>query len=329
MFKLNLNLNDFTKNTLFKKAQLFRGGFENKPDAIREFYRILLNPIKGAHKSFGEDRSLVKLMSQKNIIHPDAWSHQFPGDEGYYRDIDAIKKALALKTSVVFDEYYRYSHDAKELLAFIQAQFNCTAGCNAYLSQKDGITFPIHRDAHDVLVFALSGEKRWQVFNERQDLNCAYNRVNSTLTDEAIIASGYAINEIMRPGDILYIPIGQYHCVENLTNHALHLTISMSFKPLTALLEDALNYINSANLMTLSDKSRQQLNQLHPVHQTSQPPSKEQLLNSLKMLQHVLNEVIVDDNFYHSQLQVNQNRHLAIFTTPTEEMISEILTCSE
>lgn len=269
-------------------------------------------------------------MSGAQPVDPSIWTHSFPGDQGKYRDVAALKKAIDLKCSVIFDEYYRYSLEAKELVAFIQEEFNCTSGCNAYLSQKGGTAFSIHRDCHHVLVFALTGEKRWRVYNKIQSMNQAYNRIPSSLTEEEIVASGLYYDVVMKPGDILYIPIGQFHSVENLSNNALHLTISMSFKPLFEIIEDLLsNMYDVKNQSELTENAVKILNELHPIYYHEKALKTEHLVAGLKQIFELLQEIASQDTFVESQNVIKRNKHLEIFRTPTDQYIEELITCSE
>lgn len=330
MFKLYFDIGKLKEENLFKCPALIRRGFQPVETSLKEFYKILLNPLNGAHKSFGENRSLVKLMNSTNPIDPSVWTHNFTGDEGLYRDISAIKKAIELKTSVIFDEYYRYSDDAKDLVVFIQEQFNCISGCNAYLSQKDGMAFPIHRDSHHVLIFALSGTKRWKVYNEKQDMNQAYNKIEKPIENEDILKSGIYLDEIMNPGDILYIPIGQYHSVENLSSNSLHLTISLSFRPLFSLLEDILMAIYlPSHESNFSLNTKAILNQIHPVYHNDASIGKQEILEALSQLYVAMQEIVTKDDFIATQNKVQKNNHLQIFVTPSDELTEELASCSE
>ncbi len=330
MFILNFNINEFKHEHLFKNPHVIQQGFELPLNALKEFYQILLNPLNGAHQSFGENRSLVKVMNETKHVEPSTWTHSFPGDQGKYRDIAAIRKAIQLKCSIIFDEYYRYSQDAKELVAFVQEAFNCTAGCNAYLSQNGGTAFSIHRDCHDVLVFALSGKKRWKIYNYKQPLNQAYNRIESSAAEVDVVEAGLHTEVIMNPGDMLYIPIGQFHSVENLSDNALHLTVSMSFKPLFCILEDVLHEIyNPIDQTTLSTNATNILNALHPVYTSEKPLTQKDLMASLKQLCQLMEEVVSKEAFVLTQNHIKRNKHLDVFVTPSSELIEELAACSE
>jgi len=320
----NFNINEFKQNTLFKKPLLIKQAFEPTPSYLREFYNIIFNPVLGAYGP------LMQIRHKTQNVDPAAWTHTFPDDDGFYRDISAIKKAISLKSSIIFDQYYRYSEETKELVAFIQEQFNCASGCNAYLSQQGGAAFAPHRDSHHVFIFALSGKKKWTVYNAKQDMYQAWRRIEPDLSTEDIVKSGVYFEEVMEPGDVLYIPIGQFHTVENLTDNALHLTVSMTFKPLFTILEDVLTDIYSPEQSaSFSVELKNTLNELHPVYHTDATITEHDMSVAISKLGQILQEIAYKPEFLAAQNKISKNNYLKALITPTEAFIDEMLTCSQ
>lgn len=325
MFNVNFDVNIFKHEYLFKKPLFIKQGIESRVDSLKEFYEILFTPQLDASRSqTALHPSLVKVQNSTKAVSPEIWCHKFENDV-YYRDIAALKKAIELKCSVIFDQYYRYSQQAKELVAFIQKQFNCISGCNAYLSQKGGVAFSIHRDAHHALIFSLSGKKRWKVFNKTQDMLFSYHEVPSNLTDEEIVEDGLYCDVLMCPGDVLYIPIGQFHSVENLTDNALHLTVSMAFRPALSILEDTIKALYTSESLLFSASAKKIINSIHPIHALMGPIDKEILLEQIVNIFDVIKEIIGQDIFIESQNQIYTNDLLKVCHTPTQEFIEELL----
>jgi hypothetical protein len=328
MFFLKFDLDNFKNKFLFKKPGHFKRSFLVPSDILEEFYKILFNPQYDAPSS-NEDTypSLVKIRNATKVVPPEVWGHKV--NNSFYRDANALKKAINLKCSVIFDQYYRYSKQAAEVVAFFQKQFNCIGGCNAYLSQKDGRAFPIHCDAHHVLIFALTGKKRWKIYNQQQAMIQAYHEVDSLHSDEEIVQQGIALDVIMQPGDMLYIPIGQFHNVDNLTNNAFHLTLSMSFRPLLSIIEDAFKEIYTSPHLSLSAESLHTINEVHPLLKKNSPIKKEELLEALARVNDVLKELLTQDSFVENQNKIQSNEILELCYTPTEQFIQELINCSK
>ncbi len=326
MLKLSsdFNINTFKSEYLFKKPFFIKKAFEPAPSYLQEFYKILFNPAYGAHGS------LIQIRNQGTTIDPDVWSHTFPRDDGCYRDVAAIRKAIALKSSIIFDQYYRYSEEVKELVVFMQEQFNCASGCNAYLSQSGGAAFSAHRDCHHVLIFALSGKKRWRVYNAKQEMYQAYHGIDAALTHQEILDSGLCCDEVMQPGDLLYIPIGQFHAVENLSDNAFHLTLSMSFKPLFSMLEDILKKIYTPSQESnFSIEIKALLNEIHPAHGYDESIKEKEMLSSICRLSEMVEGIASRSDFLAGQSKIKKNDYLKVLTSPTDELIEEMLLCSQ
>ena len=273
----------------------------------------------------GAENNLVEVWNSTDQVNAAAWTHSIPTDAALYRDVQSLKKCMELKCSIVFDQYFKYSMMAKQLIALVHEVFNCGGGCNAYLSQKGGKAFPIHRDGHHVLIFALSGQKRWKVYNHKQNAYYAQMKVPDETTDDEIRASGLALDIVMNPGDILYIPIGQFHEVENLSNHALHLTVSMVYKNLPILISEVLASMSSIKERDASPELLTLLSQLHPAQHSDTPISKESFIGSLRDVVKLMELIVRHDSFPEAHLTRVKNRYLDILKQPSTDWIQEVV----
>ena len=329
MYNVLFDIEQFKRFILFQKPFFWRNGFNLPESSLHEFYELLFTPSLGAHPTSHRHPTLVKIFDRTNPVAPEHWSHSFYGDEGRYRDPEAIKKAIELKCSIVFDQYYRYSQSAATLVSFLQESINCDSGCNAYLSQKNGEAFPIHRDCHHVLIFALSGKKLWRIYNSKQPMWLAQNRVESTLTDEQIIGDGEELTIEMAPGDVLYIPIGQFHQVENLEDHSLHLTVSLNFRSAYTVFEDAVAELNSGALggdgRQLLSETWNLVNKPHPVHTNQKPLTANDLMPELEKIFDQLRAIARQTRFVEQQNSVQRNKQLQALPCPSKSFIDEIL----
>lgn len=328
MIKFNESLDGISNYITSETPVYLAKAFQAPENALKEFYQLLFNPLNGSHKSFTSGHTLVKVMNHTQMLHPNIYAHQFHGDQGYYRDTHAIKKAIEQKCSIVFDEYYRYSKTAKELTKLIQAYFNCNSGCNAYLSQQGGIAFPIHRDTHHVLVFSIAGKKKWTVYNTKQQSRLAYAKEPGEESDEIIKSSGHIMEQICEPGSLLYIPIGQYHSVENLSNNALHLTVSMSFKPQISVLNTIYNALYDTQYNhCFSEKTRAFLNSTNFTFNKKTDPKA--VTTILQGIQLATKELIKQPEFMDKLNTKKQNKHLLAFSEISDEIIQEMVDCSK
>ena len=102
-----------------------------------------------------------------------------------------------------------------ELRAFAGAMEQALGGKvqgNLYLSSKRKQGFRVHFDTHDVFAVHVMGEKTWFVFEGRADAPIAHPLFQGLPAEHHEAAKGTLWREVrLRPGDLLYLPRGQYH----------------------------------------------------------------------------------------------------------------------
>ena len=100
---------------------------------------------------------------------------------------------------------------------------------NAYITPASSRGFDPHYDVHDVFVLQISGEKRWRIHSPVYPDPLAdqpWSQHSQAVAAEAKNAP--VIDEVLRPGDALYLPRGWIHSAEALGDTSVHLTIGMS-----------------------------------------------------------------------------------------------------
>lgn len=102
-----------------------------------------------------------------------------------------------------------------ELRAFAGAMERALGGKvqgNLYLSSKRKQGFRVHYDTHDVFAVHVMGEKTWFVFEGRADAPIAHAMFEGLPPEHHEAAKGKLWREVrLKPGDLLYLPRGQYH----------------------------------------------------------------------------------------------------------------------
>ena len=100
---------------------------------------------------------------------------------------------------------------------------------NAYITPASSRGFDPHYDVHDVFVLQIAGEKRWRIHSPVHPDPLAdqpWSQHSQAVAAEAKNAP--VIDEVLRPGDALYLPRGWIHSAEALGDTSVHLTIGMS-----------------------------------------------------------------------------------------------------
>ena len=103
--------------------------------------------------------------------------------------------------------------------------------CNAYCSWNEHKGFVAHYDVDDVWALHFEGRKTWRVYEGRfeQPMEIPGFRCESLTPEQREQAKGKVLMEVdMTPGDVLYIPKGQYHDALASSEATLHLSFSVT-----------------------------------------------------------------------------------------------------
>jgi ribosomal protein L16 Arg81 hydroxylase len=131
-----------------------------------------------------------------------------------------VKALLGLGASLVANHVHRVCPEVSAVCQMLQAEFAAACGANVYCSFSQVQAFGTHFDLHDVFAFQAEGEKTWRIYEARADNPVAPLPPGDEAEKWLVETRGTLIAEfVMRPGDILYLPRGQYH--DALTGHLL------------------------------------------------------------------------------------------------------------
>jgi hypothetical protein len=113
---------------------------------------------------------------------------------------------------------------------------------NAYLTPAASQGFATHYDTHDVFVLQVDGRKRWRVHEpvlrdplERQSWGGRADEVS------AVADGAPALDEVLEPGDALYLPRGWLHSAAAQEEASLHITVGVKALTRYALVEALLD----------------------------------------------------------------------------------------
>jgi hypothetical protein len=103
-----------------------------------------------------------------------------------------------------------------------EAFFRASTKINLYAGWRALHGLDLHRDDQDVFILQLDGPKRWLLYGfsiEGAD--------TKALDSSSVPPPGALLDQILRPGNLLYIPRGCYHLAVPMNKPALHLTLSV------------------------------------------------------------------------------------------------------
>jgi bifunctional lysine-specific demethylase and histidyl-hydroxylase MINA len=123
-------------------------------------------------------------------------------------------------------------HLSPGLTAFAQALEEGLVGkvqANLYTSSRRRQGLASHRDRHDVYAVHVEGTKTWHVYEGRAVQPIAHAICNTT-RDEDEEAKGRLLMDVkMEPGDLLYLPRGQYHDALADEGGAMHIAFGVTY----------------------------------------------------------------------------------------------------
>jgi ribosomal protein L16 Arg81 hydroxylase len=120
----------------------------------------------------------------------------------------------------------------------LAAELVVPVGVNAYLTPAGNRGFATHYDTHDVFVLQVAGCKKWRVHEpvvpDPLDSQQWGGRADEV---DAVAKTAPVLDEVLAPGDALYLPRGWLHAAEALGEQSLHLTLALRATNRFALVE--------------------------------------------------------------------------------------------
>ena len=135
---------------------------------------------------------------------------------------DALQQMAAQGVSIVLDGIHKYVPPIATLADAIERRTGHKVGVNCYITFGTTSAFKPHYDTHDVLAVQVQGAKRWRGYG----MPVAYPiegfspRVNLAFGDPVW-------EELIEPGDVLYVPRGEAHDAVSEVKPSVHLTFGI------------------------------------------------------------------------------------------------------
>jgi len=153
--------------------------------------------------------------------------------EGFQANMPDAQQTIELLrrgATVILDLIESLSPSVAAVAAALQTATGGVAVCNAYCSWRAHQGFMVHFDNTDVFALHIEGRKIWRVYEGRVDnaIDAPGHNYGSFDTDHHGRAKGNLLEEIeMNPGDVLYLPRGQYHEALATSDASLHLSFGI------------------------------------------------------------------------------------------------------
>ncbi len=157
----------------------------------------------------------LPMVLDKEPIPPSAYAAAAVGRDGgqvLRPDPARVQALLKRGATLVANDIDQLTPELSACSRALEEALHGKVQANLYLSSKRKQGFRVHYDTHDVFALHCMGEKTWMVFEGRAENPIAHPAFKSQPQEHHDKAKGNLWKEVrLKPGDLLYLPRGQYH----------------------------------------------------------------------------------------------------------------------
>jgi hypothetical protein len=135
------------------------------------------------------------------------------------RDLTEQLRSGATLSFHAADEVYE---PLTRLAEAFEAFFRGNTQINVYAGWGTLPGLGVHHDEEEAFILQVDGRKRWRLYG-----SAAEQLDSPALTSSAVSLDGVEFDEVLRPGDLLYIPRGMFHAAMPMNEPTLHLTVGI------------------------------------------------------------------------------------------------------
>lgn len=144
-------------------------------------------------------------------------------------DAELVAVLLGQGASLVANDIDTLTPELAATADALESALGGKAQTNLYCSWRERRAFDSHFDTHDVYAIHTVGEKVWRVYEGRLEYPIAHPGFKNFGEDYHQKHKGKVAAEIpMRPGDLLYIPRGQYHDALASSDGTIHVSFGIT-----------------------------------------------------------------------------------------------------
>jgi ribosomal protein L16 Arg81 hydroxylase len=140
---------------------------------------------------------------------------------------DRVAELVRRGAAVVCNEVDNVAPGIGRIAKVIEAELAGKVQSNLYCTWAERRAFKSHFDVHDVFALHLEGTKTWNVYQGRAEYpinHPAFQHLGQAHHDRA--RGQIAFEAKLEPGDVLYLPRGQYHDALATSDASIHVTMS-------------------------------------------------------------------------------------------------------
>jgi ribosomal protein L16 Arg81 hydroxylase len=226
-------IKDFFSNNLGKKYLYKKKMLENSCDIMN---LDILNEMLST-KSYWNNKNFKMVLDRQPINYSNFSSLSLEHSTEILRpDVDKVQNWISKGSSLVLTEIDKLTNRFNNIVKELQDLTNGKCQGNLYFSMQSRQAFGPHCDDHDVFAIHFEGEKVWNIYEtvEKDPINHPMFKYSA---EERKKKAGKIIDQVtLKPGDLLYLPRGQYHDALASQNGAIHISFGLTyFKPIDLL----------------------------------------------------------------------------------------------
>ena len=229
IFKEPLDNNFFSNN--FGKKYTHKREFINNANRVVSL-EILDDML--SKSNIWNNKNFKMMLDQKTLNFNDYSSLSIDITGSNNRpDVDKVQRLVSKGASIILNDIEKYNTNLLKISDELQKLTQGRCQGNLYFSMASHKAFGPHFDLHDVFAFHFEGEKVWNIY-ENIEVSPINHPVFNISSEERINRAGKLIDQVtLKPGDLLYIPRGQYHDALASKNGAIHVAFGLTyFKPI-------------------------------------------------------------------------------------------------
>ena len=174
----------------------------------------------------------LNLVLDNDVVPEAAYCERVTNRDGFevlQPDAEKVMALLRRGASLVANDIDTLTPVMSGVAAAMENRLAGKVQANLYCSWQQRQAFGSHFDTHDVLAIHVAGEKVWNIYETRMDDPIAHPAFKSFGQDWHDSNRGAIAQQVlMRPGDLLYIPRGQYHDAMATSDGTIHIAFGVT-----------------------------------------------------------------------------------------------------
>lgn len=208
---------DFLSLLRERKLTHLRGPDSDRFKLLLNWESLLETIARGEYPRGLADFRLVK---ESVNIRAEQWLTKNKADKSNIVDIAKVEGFLADGYSLVVTPIQPYIPSLTALCENIASQLSEQIKVGVVVTTGSGGAFKLHYDPEDLIILQVEGTKRWRIYGP-----AVPNPVIGMPKPPPPAETAPIFDEVLQPGDLLFLPAGNWHHCENGPGRSLHLGI--------------------------------------------------------------------------------------------------------